>query len=192
MINLLPTETKKQIRAARLNVILLRYCALLAAALLFTLTSFGVGVFITLQTKTTADAEKATAATASAQFSAVKSQAEAFASNLNAAKAILGNQISYSTTLIKITNSLPPGTVLNNLSLSDASFITPLTLSARATSSATALGLKTALADSKLFGSVNIVSITVNPSSDNVPTQYPIQVSISATLSKAATVEDKK
>jgi len=184
MINLLPPDAKAQIRAARGNVILARYTGLFGVVLLFMIASFGVAFYITLHDKSQAEADKQTEEQASASYTQVKQRAETFAKNLSAAKSILKNQITYSSLLIEITNTLPRGTVLSGISLSSASFGKPLSLSGRASSYDTALQLKTALAASHLFGDVSITSITVSQGGDPLTTRYPYAVTLSATLTK--------
>lgn len=192
MINLLPPHTKKEIRAARVNIILLRYCVLLIFTLGFVLASFGVGFYITWNDKNAALARKQAADSSANTYAKVKQEAESFSKDLKTAKTILSGEISYSQLLIDIANTLPAGTIVNSLSLASNNFGTPVTLTARTilgpdagSRDVYALKLKDALEASPLFEKVNIAStvLTENPGT-NLERKYPLQVVINTTLSK--------
>lgn len=182
MINLLPPEVKRQIRAARTNVILLRVTVLLTLVVVFMLSAFAAGFYITFREKQQADDFKAAQLDTSKNYSDARTRANAFATNLNAAKTILNSQISYTTLLIKLTNSLPPGTILNNINIADANFGKPITLSAGAKSYDAILRLKSALGDSGIIDSVGIISI--QDSASGTTPVYPLQVTLSGQLTK--------
>lgn len=192
MINLLPPHTKQEIRAARVNVILLRYCVLLIFTLGFVLASFGIGFYITWNDKNAALNRKQDADSSANTYAKVKQEAESFSKDLKTAKTILSGEISYSQLLINIANTLPAGTIVNNLSLASNNFGTPVTLTARtilgpdaASRDVYALKLKDALEVSPLFENVSIAStvLTENPGSA-LERKYPLQVVINTTLSK--------
>lgn len=176
MINLLPPDTKKQIRAARTNVMLTRMTIVFTISLALLVTGFGGALYITNQARQAAidGTPKDSASTA-----ATKQKAQDFANNLKAAKTILDSQISYTTTLIELTNAIPPHTVLTSVSLSSQSFGAQVTLSALARSSDDAINLKSSLVKSGLMTNVAFQSLT---SSSNPGSPYHQSVTLSGTL----------
>jgi Tfp pilus assembly protein PilN len=192
MINLLPPLTKQEIRAARVNVLLVRYVVLLTAATVFVLGALGTGFYITWNDKNAALAREQQANNSASTYAKVKQDSESFAKDLSTAKTILSGEVSYSQLLIDIANVLPAGTIVDNLSLASNSFGTPVTLTARtklgpdaANRDINALNLKKALEASSLFEnvSINSTTLTENPGTP-LEVKYPLTVVLSTTLSK--------
>jgi Tfp pilus assembly protein PilN len=189
MINLLPPDTKREIKAARINVILVRYAILFTTALLMMLGIFVWGIWTTQRDRQAAEDRKVQITADTAQYAKVKSRAEAFAKDLDAAKTILSGEVSYSKLLIDIANILPPNTVVSSLNLVGTNFGTPVTISAQAVTNPDVLRLKTDLEASDLFEKVSITntSAIVKGTEPGAPvTKYEINVTISAILSKPA------
>jgi len=184
MINLLPPEEKRQLRAARANTLLIRYNIALIASTAFLGMAMGV-VYVYLGNAKANSEQIITDNKAKASgYAAVESQANVFRSNLTIAKQILGNEVTYSKVILAIANLLPAGTTLDKLSLDSATFGTPTTLSAQAKSYESALALKNAFQKSTLFSDVHFQSIT-----SNVGTQsgaYPFTVNLDVTIKKDA------
>ncbi len=184
MINLLPSETQAEIRAARNNVVLGRYGVIFSAVLVFMLIYFAGAFYLTLRDTQLAKNDKVQQDNVTG-YETTKNQAKAFAANLNAAKSILTNQVSYTSVLLNITNALTPGTVLDGITLTSASFGAPITLSARATSYDTALKLKSQLLNSGVFSNISINTANMSASGGDARTsKYPLSISLSAVLVK--------
>lgn len=176
MINLLPPDTKKQIRAARMNVVLSRMVTVLGLSLIVMVVGFGGALYITTQQH---DAALKSAPKDSPTAQATKQKAQDFAENLKAAKSILESQISYTTFLTELTNTLPPHTVLTGITLTRQSFGSQMTLSALAGSTNDAINLKSALAKSGLFTNVSFQNLADNSAAGS---PYHQTVTLSGTL----------
>lgn len=185
MINLLPPETKRQIRAARTNVVLYRYCLLILATALLLGGVFGVGLWSDINDRNLAEESKADTQTAAAPYAKTKSAAESFAKDLTTARTILGGNTSFSKLVLDIAAIVPPGVVLNNLTLGTAAKAdTPLDISGRASSYGAAVSLKNSLEASPIFEKVNIVNVTQTDVSgqnvSDIAKRYPFAVSLKA------------
>lgn len=184
MINLLPKDTKRQLRAARMNVILYRYCMLLlmTAALLGGI--FALGFIATASSRSLADVTKRQAVADAEQYSATRTSAVDFANNLAAAKNILSSNVSFTKLVLDIAGIVPSGVILNNLSLgTNVKANSPIDISGRTSSYASAVALKNSLEDSPIFEKVNIVNISQADLSTQVSDlvkKYPFSVSLKA------------
>ncbi|RWZ79735.1 MAG: hypothetical protein EOT04_00540 [Candidatus Chaera renei] len=189
MINLLPDETKRNLRAARLNVLLLRYLIFLGVACLFIVGAFGVGYLLTASERTAAARDLAASQQTLAAYQKTKLDAQAFADNLRAARIILSNETIFSDLIVQIAKTLPPNTVLTSLNLSTDTLGKQIIINARTKDAEAPLALKTALENSPLFTNVSILTIAKPSPSDPPPRfmiarDYPVTVTMSATLVK--------
>lgn len=179
MINLLPYDTKAQTRAARLNVILVRYVIILGISAGFlALACMVTYFFITdslLFVKPPAP---------SSSSSKIQSDAAAIQANLAKAKSILDQQVSYGKVISAITNALPSGTKLNSLSINDGSFGTTTNLQVLATTANHESALKTSFSSPPYFSNYKLVSTTA---SQDQSSKYPFNISISVTINRVAT-----
>jgi len=181
MINLLPPEEKRQLRAARSNTLLIRYNIFLVIAVAI----LGLAVAITY---VYLNASKAGAQqtindnnTKVASYADVQTQATQFRTNLSIAKQILDHEVTYTKVILEIANILPSGVVLNNLNLDAQTFGTETILVARAKDYASALALKTSFEKSSLFSDVHFQSITGGDAGS-----YPFNVNLAVTIKKDA------
>lgn len=187
MINLLSYEAKQEFRAARLNVVLLRYGGLIFSAIVFLAIVFGVGYFITSIERAAAQTELENNKNEAAAYAKTQQEAESFAKNLTIAKTILNNEIDYSAVLIKLSENLPSGTILSDFTVDNAALKSgkPIVLNAEAKSYTLALQLKSSLEASPLFEQVNIGSIEKKPNAPGQPDPtYPYIVRVNVTISK--------
>lgn len=178
MINLLPYDTKQQIKAARINVMLVRYvifliisAGFLALACLATYL-FINNAFIFAKTSVT-----------NTSSSKVQSDAAVIKTNLANAKNILDQQVSYTQVISAVTSALPSGTKLNSLSINDGSFGTTTTISVLATKADLATSLKTGFENPKYFSNYKVESTTT---SQDPKSKYPFTFNISVTINKVA------
>ncbi len=182
MINLLSDERKDDIRAARANVILLRYTALIVLALVFLggalYTSYSI-LTLTMQ----ANEEIISANDVKADvYSETKQEVDALSAQLTDAKSALDQETRYSQILVQIGQLTPPGTVLDNLTLDAASFNgTPVEITAYAKSTAEATTLQSQFQNSSVFSQVSLKSTDASSGIDG----YPTKILLSVTLNKA-------
>jgi Tfp pilus assembly protein PilN len=182
MINLLPPEEKRQLRAARSNTLLVRYNILLLGVVAF----MGIAIAITYVFLSTAQQNaKQTISENDAkvvQYASVQAQATLFKQHLATAKQILDNEVTYSKVVLEIAQLIPRGVVVENVSLDSQTFGTATTLVAQAKSYSSALALKDSFGKSALFSDVHFQSITAG----NAQTDYPITVNLNITIKKDA------
>jgi Tfp pilus assembly protein PilN len=183
MINLLPPAEKKELQAARTNVLLLRYNFALIGAVVF----LGIATVVTYVYLNTTKASAQQAINESqakvSAYASTASQAEQFRNNLTIAKQILDHEVTYSKVIVEISQTLPSGVIFSNLNLDAQTFGTETTFAARAKSYDRALALKEAFEKSPMFTNVHFQSITTGDSSDSA---YPVTVTLNVTIKKDA------
>lgn len=180
MINLLPFEEKRQIQAARTNVLLLRYVLLTSCVMVATGLMVGAGFVIMNNSK--ADAEKQIALNTSkaSSYNSVQAEAQTFRANLSTAKTILDKEVNYTKVILAIAQTLPSEVTLDNLDLDANTFGTPFVLSAKAKSYDGGLELKAALEKSDVFSNVSLQGMTMAASDSD----YPVSVQLNVTINK--------
>ncbi|HWZ66160.1 MAG TPA: hypothetical protein VNX65_05230 [Patescibacteria group bacterium] len=186
MINLIAPETKRQLRAARINAILVNYCLMMLVTAGLLASIYGTGFLITSQERSKANILLKQGEQASASYASTKIAANNFKNDLKQAQTILTNQISMYDLLTRIASMVPSEVILSNLSLGTTSFNTPLSISAKAKTYDKGIKLKNNLAASNLFSSVSITNITTNvidPKQDPIGAAYPVIVNLSAQFS---------
>lgn len=197
MINLLPSDAKRDIRAARTNVLLLRY-NLLTLAGVAGLLIICLGAFFILQANRS-DAESKTSANSvkADSYKETRKAADEYKQNLATAKTILNSSVNYTSTIFAITKLLPDGVTMDSLNLTASDFGKQLVLSfhARSYNKTTkkfdvipvsydkVSELKENFQNSKVFSNVFFQSVTT----DDPTKPYPIAVSLSAQLNKVVT-----
>lgn len=187
MINLLSPQDKKELRAARLNVLLRRYNLLVLLTLVGVAAVFMSAIIFAYSQTAIARGDIERDQQDSSQYTEVQQEAEQFENNLTIAKRILADEIIYSKVITDIAGILPSNVRLNNLTLNPDTFDNPSVLDARTTGYDAALNLKTTLEDSNIFQDVSIANIARagegNPDvqADN---QFPYGVTLNVTLVK--------
>jgi Tfp pilus assembly protein PilN len=200
MINLLSPEQKRNIRAARTNVMLVRYCVMLAFLGALVGAVYATGFWLVHSDEQTVDSRLASQADRTKVYAAVEKQADEFRDNLAVAKSILSKETSYSDFLITLARYVPSGTVLTSLTVGDSSAASTssikkaavISINARATSYAKVLELKNSLEQSPLFEDVNIVSATTQDNSSTTGTEalYPFTTTLNVKLSTQSSSGD--
>jgi Tfp pilus assembly protein PilN len=187
MINLISPEQKRDIRAARVNVILVKYCTLLLLLAALIGLIYGVGFWLVGQDKNAVGEKLLSQSDQSKAYAAVEKEADTFRQNLTIAESILSNETSYSTFLTTLAGDMPSGTLLTNLSIgTSVTAQKGMKIDARTSSYAKVLELKNSLEQSVLFENVNIVN-TTRP--DNITSltgleaRYPYEASFNVKLS---------
>lgn len=189
MINLLPYEEKRQIRASRLNSVLMRYFVIMWLGGFFVAAVFGTSYFSLMNTKTSAESLLTENQNKSSAYSSVQQQASQINANLSAANNVLSQQILYSKVLMGIAQITPQGTIIDKLALSPSTFGTSISLQAYARSSDAALALKNAYQSSSIFSNVSIQNLSGGGSggSGGSPVAgYPVSIVLNVTINKYA------
>lgn len=185
MINLLPNNSKKQLKAARSNAILRRYYLLVAISATLLAAVFGVGFKVTFDQEVKYINAKQQSEAESVKYQQVRKAAEDFGKDLAAAKTILASDVRFSQLITDIASVIPPGVILGNLTLNtQESTSAPLTINARAKTYDDTVKLKNSLEASPIFENVSILSAGVGDATSAGSTSYPVTVSLSAKFSK--------
>lgn len=183
MINLLSTDRKSELRAARVNVFLLRYTGILALAILFIVGLLYFSYTILQQTELTAEARIATNDTKAEVYSATKAEVDALSDKLSEAKSQLDQEINYSNIIITLGQLMPAGTVIEALRLDEALVTSnaPTELIAYAKTDEAAAAIQQNLQSSPLFRQVSLQSTDSN---DGIA-EYPIKVTLQVTFNRS-------
>lgn len=182
MINLLPPEEMRQLRAARTNTLLVRYNFFLLGAVAFLGLAVGITYIYLNTTKMTAEQTISQNQAKVGSYASVATEAQQFRSNLAIAKQLLNQEVTYTKVILAIANLLPSGVILDNLSLDSQTFGTETTLVAQAKDYSSALKLKESFQQSPLFSNVHFKSITTSDG----PQKYPVNVNLNVTIKKDA------
>lgn len=185
MINLLPDNYKSEVRAARMNVLLVRYIGILSAAIVV-LGGIIVAAYIVLNDKETlAMTLVETNKVKIAPYEPIRQDAEALRATLSDAKTILDQKVAYSTLVYELADSMPQGVVLDTLDLDSSTFGSAMTINAKAKTFESASQLKDKLAsNTEVFSDVKLLSLESASSGDT--SDYPVRVSVSVVINKAA------
>jgi len=184
MINLLPDTYKKEIRAARTNVLLLRYNFLFLGAIGLLLAGT-VTVYIFLNSsKMSAEQVNRDNITKSAEYASTQKEAEDYRKNLTIAAKILNNEITYTDRVFAITSLLPKGVILDSLNLNAKEFGTQTLVNAHAKDFASASELKRTFEQSSVFSNVHFQVISNEGAGGTANEEYPISISINVTMNK--------
>jgi len=182
MINLLPYDTKQQIRAAHFNVTLVKYIILLSIAVAFLVLACAVTYLFLSNNQANNDKPAVNNNSKLTTDAGIQNQVNTFRTNLTTVKTILDQQVSYSDILMGIAAALPPETTLDSIALNDSSFGAPMALQVHARSADSEPKLKENFQKSSvLFSDYKLGSI----STDNAKSSdYPVTISISLTIKK--------
>lgn len=182
MINLMPDDAKKEIRAARVNVLLIRYMGVIFIAFAFLLfILFGSQVLLS-QSKASLEQLIAANDTKAEVYKTTQDQVQVLSNQLSDAKGILDQEILYSNVLVNFGQQMVPGTIIDKLSLSTASFGgTPVTLKIFAKTTDDAVALKSRFESSPFF--TNVSFQTVSDSTSGVA-DYPVSATLTLTLDR--------
>lgn len=162
IINLLDDASKREIRAARLNVTLLTYCvivvfAVVSVALLALFSYWWLG-----NRTASAQAQQTDNESRTSQYASTKAEAAAFSANLGKIQSVLSQRSHYSAALLNIAASLPDGAYIGSVTLAPTFVTTPLAISATTADYAGALALKANLSKSPIYSSVTLDSANCN------------------------------
>lgn len=180
MINLLPLDSRRQLKAARANTLLVRYVIITAIIIACLLGLIGVAYQLLSQQVVTAEQHIAENHAKTADFQQVQAQADALRGSLDTAKTALSSDIHYSSALLNIAAALPPNVSIKSLSLDSTAFDQPMTLETTVESEDQAYAIRSKLQESKFVvaDSVKFGKLTA-PSDSN--SGYTLQVLVTFT-----------
>ena len=181
MINLLAVEKKDDIRAARSNVIILRYTSIIILAFLFIGAALYTSYSVLTMTMASTENLIATNDGKAEVYSETREQVTALSGTLTEAKARLDQEVHYSKVLVQIGQIMPQGTTLGSLSLSSASFAgTPVDIVAYAKTPAEATQIQSQFQSSPLFSKVDLKGTETDKGIEG----YPVSVSMAITFNR--------
>lgn len=186
MINLLPDDRKRNIRIARMNVVLIRYNVIILTILSLIFVVFGLFYLELNRNRSAATDNKGASQQMASSYSNDQTAIEEYARNLSTARYILDNSISYTTLISAITELLPSGVILDSINLQADNIGKQTTFLARSKSYAKAIELKDRFQNSKVFTNVFFTSVneTGDVSNGGASSSYPYAISINATIKK--------
>lgn len=183
MINLLPYENKKQIRAARMNLILIKCLLFLTFAIIFLIISCtGAYFFLKNIDDLKKDQDDTSININDSKYSTIINQASVAQSDLLLTNNILNQQVKYSKIITSLANSLPSGVLLDGLLVNNSSINSTVVINLLASSSDKGQETVNNLNNSNIFYNASIVSNIPNQAN---PLGYPFLITINITINKA-------
>jgi type II secretory pathway pseudopilin PulG len=185
MINLLPKEQQRQLRAARTNVLLFRYSIGMALAVVFIMLATLAAFVLLNNMKQAAENTIESNQTKVGNFGAIQSQADNYRKDLTDAKTLFDSQIQYSKIYLEIARVMPAGTALDSLDLNPKTIGTPLTLPVKIKGESQAASLLTSFQRAAIFNNTaSFGALTINTGDDSGT--YPYVITINVTINKEA------
>jgi Tfp pilus assembly protein PilN len=183
MINMLPPNTKKELRAARTNVTLLKYLFVLILAVAFLgSATYGVHIYFNDAAAKAEELIKLQSTNTANQSQPIELEAQVLRNNLLNAKNILDSGINYSDILLAIAKQLPDGVIIKEISLNSENLNQPIQLNIFATSTEAALKTESSFGERpEIFSSISLQSLSSSTSSDP---QYPVSAAITFTINR--------
>jgi len=181
MMNLLPATTKHQLRAARVNIVLINYLLLLSFAVVFLAAACFVSYLFLVDAKTTAENIIKNNQSITKTNSSSADNSTLMNIEFTNAKNILSQQVSYSDIITNISNVLPEGVIIDSLQLNNATLGSPITIKAHAKSYDNTATLKTNFQNSSQFSNFSIGAQTMN---QNGVSGYPVEFSFEISVNR--------
>ena len=182
MINLLSTNRKDELRAARVNVFLLRYIGIIVLAIIFIMSVLYVSQSVLMRSMSTANDRIEANQAKAASYSDTQEQVNALSARLGDAKSVLDQSVSYAKILTTLGQIMPPGTVLDSLVLNDAALSgTPTEITAYAKSEQDAVTINQNLQSSPIFSQVKLDGTDAAGGIAN----YPIKVTLTVVFNRS-------
>ena len=188
MINLLPPDSAKQLRAARHNATLLRFVIANGIVLGLIVVVYIITFGLMKATEISSVASSTENQQRIASLQETEKTAKEYTENLKLAKSIFDSELSHTTALRKIASALPAGTVLTSLTLDSATAGQPTTLVVLAKNQAAALAVKQNLEEAAIAKDITIANITTETASTTEGTpanEYPVSISLNLTYDQS-------
>jgi hypothetical protein len=181
MINLLSDERKDAIRAARVNVFLVRYIIILVLAFVFIMSALYVSYTVLGTTIKSAEKLIEDNDVKAGVYSKTGEQVTALSAKLDETKVILDQEVRFSQVLVKMGQLMPRGTVLGTLTLTPSSFNgTPVEVKVFAKSAAEAGLLQREFQESPLINTVTLKSTETKNELDG----YPVTIAMTVVFNR--------
>lgn len=182
MINLLPNEQKRDIRAGRANLLLARYSILTLVALALLLVIMGVAWLLLNNIKATAQTKIEESEQSSTELAKDIQAVNSFKSNLATAKQILDKEVDYSTIILRYASAIPSGAIIDHIDLDPSVVGTPSTFTAKVRNPEDAITLKNKLNNSPYFDNVYFTEIQQELSAND---GFDYSVTVNVTINTA-------
>ena len=182
MINLLPEDTRRDIKAARMNVLLLEYNVYTFLSILAIVGVCAIFYAYLSYTQSLASLTSTTNSAQASELASVQKEADAYGSNLISAKKIFDESINYTDALLAITELIPAGVLLDSIDLSAEQIGGTIQFAAHAKTVDGAAQLKNNLQKSDLFSDVQIQNIADSSEGSN-QSSYSVQFTLDAQIS---------
>lgn len=173
MINLLPNDHKREIRAGRANRLLARYSILTFITLVVLVGIIGAAWLFLDNVRQEAQAEIDASDTSNASLAKDVAAVQEFKTNLAIAKEILNKEVNYSAIILRYASVIPSGTIIDHIDLDPSVIGKPSTFTAKVATPDSALRLKKALSDSPYFDDVHFTEIQTDTTL-NGPYRYTV------------------
>lgn len=188
MINLLPQDNRKQLKASVMNVILMRYVFFFAGTLIVVAASVAFIYLALLQSKNNLNHQLEDTKQRALAVAATKTESENLRQDIKNVDTIFNNQVHYSNLFIALAKALPADVYIKNFAISHAemSKTTPIvkTLLVVAKNNDRVIETKKALERAKFISSV---SINVVNSNDKA---FEVDATIDITFDKKGLTEE--
>ncbi|MEI7689531.1 MAG: hypothetical protein WCI79_01020 [Candidatus Saccharibacteria bacterium] len=183
MINLLPNSEKREIHAARTNVVLIDYIVFLAIAIVFLALACLTAYFILNDIRTRSETTIKSIEANQSLMSGV--QTGDVGVTIATAESILARQISYSNIITDIGSRLPYGVVVDKISLNESLLNAPLEVEFRGRATSVAPELIANLQKSTIFSSptCKLPILSAGNSAD-----YPVLITCELPIVKGANI----
>lgn len=183
MINLMPTEERRQLQAARTNSTLLRYTLIIIIAGAFLSLVLGGSYFLLTLTKTSSEQLIEANNTRADVYAETQAELDSLSSNLSESKIVLDQQLSYAKALQTIGSLLPSGVVAKEIALTPSSFdgTTPTTIELYAKNREVTASIAQQFSSSSYFSKVTFDKVTEGSGI----TGYPVTATLTLTINRS-------
>lgn len=163
MINLLSNEDKRELRAARRNIVLLNYVLTLLMLAVLVASTYAIGYFLLHQQEQASRQKLTEFVPQKSEYKDTIDRANAYSKDLSIAKSILQNEFFYSDFMTLIAKTLPANTVMTSLDISASEVTKPVTIEVSTKSYQDFVAIKNALQNSKFFQGTKILTVDFVP-----------------------------
>jgi Tfp pilus assembly protein PilN len=167
MINLLPPESKTQLRFARLNTTMVRWAVLMAAVIvgLAGIVAFG-DLYIRSSIKNYQAQNQAAEAQLKLQkVDQIQGQVKTFSDNMKLVIQVLSKEVLFSQLIKQVGAAMPPNTILDGLQISQVQGGLDFSARAKDYDAATQVQVNMQDPDNKIFAKADILNITCQDTS---------------------------
>lgn len=186
MINLLPPEVVKELRATRTNTMLRKYLITSILALVVVATAVAGAFYINQQNLQAYQQEREESRRELASLSEVKKRIAEYNGELKVAESAIKNEARMSVLIANLSSVLPPGSVLSGIAFNVESLEEPAVIQAQVDSFNKAGVLKRNFDQSEFFTEVVLQQVSRADGEDEAPSAYPFNVQLQVTLDNAA------